>query len=89
MTKASISFVILILLAACEKQIEKPKPIDRSVLEQYLTGVIDLDSSSPTSLHGKYEHSNIVAAHYDLTDLPDESVLVNDLSTFLELYEKP
>lgn len=80
MTKASISFVILILLAACEKQIEKPKPIDRSVLEYIKELITKPDAEKVTLLALKYEVSdtvvyeileNYLAEHFETEVLSD------------------
>lgn len=56
--------------------------------EGCILGPIDLEAENPTSLHGKYEHSNIVGIEYDLTDLPPDDVLNSDLIKVLGLYEQ-
>ena len=57
-----------------------PKP-------RFAIGNINLGATRPTSNHGLYEHSSIVALEYDLTDLPPESELRSDLHVLLDYYE--
>jgi hypothetical protein len=56
--------------------------------DPFQVGQIDLDAPKPTSLHGKYERSNIACIEYDLTDLPAEEVLQRDLQDILALYDQ-
>jgi len=56
--------------------------------DPFRSGKIDLHPESPLTLHGKYDHSSIVAVHYDVQDMPPEAQLVSDLRTMLGLYEK-
>lgn len=54
----------------------------------YITGPIDLSSVDPLSLHGRYEHANIMAISYDINKLPPDHKIVNDVQTFLNFYEQ-
>ncbi|MDC1029616.1 DUF3578 domain-containing protein [Euryarchaeota archaeon] len=49
-------------------------------------GILNLIDSSGTVVYD-YQFSNIAAIKYDLNALPDDSVLIDDLSSMLDLYE--
>ena len=51
-----------------------------------VTGRISLDPDDESKLHPLYELSNIAAFEYDLSNLPSDDVLENDLRTILDLY---
>ena len=51
-----------------------------------LMGKLDLIEGSRTVVYD-YQFSNIAAIEYDLNDLPDDAVLIDNLSSMLDLYE--
>jgi hypothetical protein len=51
-----------------------------------VTGKISLDPDGRSKLHPLYELSNIAAFEYDLSNLPSNDSLENDLRTMLDLY---
>ena len=55
---------------------------------RFSVGNINLAAAKPTQLHGLYEHSVITSVEYQLADLPEDSVLREDLLTLLEQYDR-
>lgn len=64
------------------------KHIPTSISGKVKHGLIDLAATPSNKNHYDYEHGTIYFIEYDLNNLPDEDVLVNDYRKFVDFYER-